>query len=143
MKSVYIAARLFEKLAVLAKCSVFIATSLDGYIALSDGSIDWLTEANKSVPPGEDCGYAKFMADADAIIMGRNTFEQVLTIDPWPYDLTPVVVLSHREINLPSNLLQSVSVSNETPTAVVAKLTERGVKKIYVDGESRPRLFGQ
>ena len=119
---------------MLAKCSVFIATSIDGFIARNDGSIDWLNEANKSVTPGEDCGYGKFMADVDALVMGRSTFEQVLTFDSWPYGSTPVVVLSHRNISLPPKLLKSVSVSNKTPTALVAWLTERGAKKIYVDG---------
>lgn len=119
---------------MVAKCSVFIATSLDGFIARSDGSIDWLNEANKSVTPGEDCGYGKFMADVDALVMGRSTFEQVLTFDSWPYGATPVVVLSHREISLPTNLPQTVSVSNKNPTALVAWLAQRGAKKIYVDG---------
>lgn len=119
---------------MVAKCSVFIATSLDGFIARSDGSIDCLNEANKSVTPGEDCGYGKFMTNVDALVMGRNTFEQVLTFDSWPYGSTPVVVLSHREISFPPNLPQSVSVSNKTPTALVAWLTERGAKNIYVDG---------
>jgi dihydrofolate reductase len=119
---------------VLAKCSVFVGTSLDGFIARSDGSIDWLNEANKSVAPGEDCGYGKFMADVDALVMGRSTFEQVLNFDSWPYGSTPVVVLSHREISLPAKLPQSVSVTNKTPATLVAWLTERGAKKIYVDG---------
>jgi len=113
---------------------VFIATSLDGFIARSDGSIAWLNEANKSITPGEDCGYSKFMADVDALVMGRNTFEQVLTFDSWPYGSTPVAVVSQRGVSLPSNLPPSVSVSNETPSALVARLTEHGAKKIYVDG---------
>lgn len=66
--------------------------------------------------------------------MGRSTFEQVVTFYPWPYGSTPVVVLSHRTISLPPNLPQSVSVSNKTPTALVALLTDLGAKKIYVDG---------
>jgi len=119
---------------VVARCSVFIATSLDGFIARRDGSIDWLNEANKSVPTGEDCGYRKFMADVDAMVMGRNTFEQVLTFESWPYGATPVVVMSRRGISFPPNLQGSVSVSNETPTAIFARLSERGAKKIYVDG---------
>ena len=93
---------------MLANCSAFIATSLDGYIARNNGSIDWLTEAHESITPGEDCGYSKFMADVDALVMGRSTFEQVLTFDSWPYGSTPVVVMSHRQITLPTHLSPSV-----------------------------------
>lgn len=117
-----------------ARCSVFIATSLDGFISRTDGSIDWLNEANQRVPPGEDCGYDNFMADVDALVMGRNTFEQVLTFGAWPYGSTPVVVLSQRGIELPADLPPSVSVSSESPAALVARLSENSVKKIYVDG---------
>jgi dihydrofolate reductase len=117
-----------------ASCSVFIATSLDGFIARKDGSIDWLNEANKAVPAGEDCGFSKFMASVDALVMGRNTFEQVLAFDAWPYGSTPVVVLSHREISLPSHLPDSISVSNETPTALVERLSETGAEHLYIDG---------
>lgn len=120
---------------VTANCSVFIATSLDGFIARNSGSIDWLEKANESVAPGEDCGYSKFMADVDALVMGRNTFEQVLTFDPWPYDSIPVVaVLSKRGIALPSGLPPGVSVTNEAPRTLVERLTEQGARKIYVDG---------
>lgn len=116
------------------KCSVFIATSLDGFIARCDGCIDWLNEANKSVTPGQDCGYSKFMADVDTLVMGRNTFEQVLTFDTWPYGSTPVVVMSHGGNSLPPHLAPSVTASNETPTELVSRLSEQGAKKIYVDG---------
>lgn len=125
---------LLGEIDVLAKCSVFIATSLDGYIARSDGSIDWLNEANRSVPPGEDCGYGTFMADVDALVMGRNTFEQVLGFGTWPYGSMPVVVLSRQGFTLPPGLPPSVSVSNQTPFALVTCLAEQGVRKIYVDG---------
>lgn len=116
------------------QCSVFIATSLDGFIARSDGRIDWLEEANKMVTPGEDCGYGQFMADVDALVMGRNTFEQVLSFDAWPYGSTPVVVMSHRDIALPPGLPPCVTATKETPAALVARLSEHGVRKIYVDG---------
>ena len=72
--------------------SVYIATSLDGFIAREDGSIDWLMEANTAVPPGEDCGYAAFMGTVDVLIMGRGTYEQVATFEPWPYEGRRVVV---------------------------------------------------
>ena len=59
----------------VAKRSVFIATSLDGFISRTDGSIDWLDQANTRVPKGEDCGYEEFMSTVDALVMGRHTFE--------------------------------------------------------------------
>ena len=70
---------------------MFIATSLDGFIARDDGSLDWL-------PPGggEEHGYTAFMATVDAIVMGRNTFETVLTFDAWPFGKKLVVVLTTR-----------------------------------------------
>jgi dihydrofolate reductase len=80
------------------KISVYIATSLDGFIARRDGSIDWLNEANAVVPEGEDCGYMAFMDSVDALIMGRKTYEQVLSFGQWPYRDTPVVVLSRNSI---------------------------------------------
>jgi len=70
------------------RASAFIATSLDGFIARPDGSIDWLDDAQGLIPEGEDCGYLEFMASIDVIVMGRHTFEQVLTFDPWPYGTT-------------------------------------------------------
>jgi dihydrofolate reductase len=63
---------------MIPRCSVFIATSLDGYIAREDGAIDWLERANQAIPPGEDCGYAQFMASVDLLVVGGNTFRQVL-----------------------------------------------------------------
>lgn len=62
-----------------AKASVFIATSLDGFIARPDGCIDWLNAANTVVPSGEGCGYHEFMESVDVLVMGRNTFELALT----------------------------------------------------------------
>lgn len=106
-------------------CSVFVATSLDGYIARPDGSLDWLDAANAVVPEGEDCGFAAFMATVDTIVMGRRTFEQVLTFAEWPYGSTPVVVLSRRGVTPGSDSPDTVSVSAESP---------RRSRRIYVDG---------
>ena len=77
--------------------SVFVGTSLDGFIARLDGSFDFLPADG-----GEAHGYDEFMAGVDAIVMGRNTFETVLTLGAWPYGGKRVVVLSGRPLR--SNL---------------------------------------
>ncbi|MCA8985575.1 MAG: dihydrofolate reductase [Planctomycetaceae bacterium] len=119
---------------MLAKASVFIATSLDGYISRLDGSIDWLNEANTAVPTGEDCGYQKFLNSVDVVVMGRNTFEQVQTFDTWPYEGKQVVVLSSRPLTLPDSLANKVTISSETPTTLTERLTKAGARRLYVDG---------
>lgn len=117
-----------------AKCSVFIATSLDGFIARLDGSIDWLNEANRVVPSGEDCGYAEFMSTIDMIVMGRHTYEQVRSFETWPFGTTPVTVLSRSLRALPNDAAKSVSLSTEVPSALVTRLSADGFRHLYVDG---------
>ena len=116
------------------KTSVYVGTSLDGFIARRDGSVDWLNEAQNLVPEGEDCGFKAFMDSVDAMIMGRKTFEQVLTFGQWPYGDTPVVVLSHDPVTIPSNLQDTVSHTAQAPQELLECLSERGVEHVYVDG---------
>lgn len=116
------------------RCSVFIATSLDGYISRPDGSIDWLNEANAAIPPGQDCGYGAFIKNIDILVMGRNSFEQVLSFDPWPYEGRQMIVLSSRPLEIPAHLRSSVSLSSETPSALVKRLGSEGAKHLYIDG---------
>jgi dihydrofolate reductase len=118
----------------MTRCAVFIATSLDGYIARADGSIDWLEEANTRIPSGEDCGYAQFRSGIDAIVMGRNTFELALGFGAWVYQSTPVVVLSSRLTTLPPNLPSSVSISADKPQDLVRRLSAKGLDRLYIDG---------
>lgn len=115
-------------------CSVFIATSLDGYIAREDGSIDWLDDANASSPSTEDFGFDAFLASVDALIMGRHTFESVLGFDEWPYGTTPVIVMSSTMHEPPTSAPTTVSVSDETPHALVARLSTEGYAHLYIDG---------
>ena len=115
------------------KCSVFIAMSLDGYIAREDGSIDWLMKTNELVPKDEDGGYQAFISTVDTIVMGRYSFEKVVTFDPWPY-LSPVIVLSQHDINIPHALQNTVSLSAEDPVALVERLSTQGIKHLYIDG---------
>lgn len=116
------------------RCSVFVAITLDGYIARTDGSIDWLEKANGRIPPGEDCGYAEFMSTVDVIVMGRNTFEQVLTFPDWPYADTPVWVVSRTLKQLPPHLPQQVRLLADTPRRLVACARELGYDRLYIDG---------
>lgn len=117
-----------------ARCSVFIATSLDGFISRSDGRIDWLNKANALVPPGEDCGFAEFFSTVDALVMGRNTFEQVLSFPEWLYGSKPVVVLSHSLRSLPAQAPATVTLSAEPPVTLVERLSAEGLGHLYVDG---------
>lgn len=123
------------------KCSVFVATSLDGFIARRDGSIDWLSKAAAEAPKGEDFGYQSFLASVDAIVMGRNTFEQVLGFDEWPYGSRRVVVLSSRALDIPARLADRVSASSERPDDLVGRLSAEGARHLYIDGGATIQRF--
>ena len=121
--------------------SVFIATSLDGFIAREDGTLDWLDAANARVPEGEDCGYVPFLDSVDALIMGRNTYEKVLTLGPWPYRGKPVIVLSRRHLKIPVDLRKTVEHSSESPKELFDRFSEEGFKRLYIDGGTTIRRF--
>jgi dihydrofolate reductase len=110
------------------KASVFIGTSLDGFIARANGDLDFL-------PPGggEPHGYDEFMATVDALVIGRKTFETVLTFDTWPYGEKPVFVLSTRPL-APAPLLAVVERMSGAPADIVSQLAARGLRHVYVDG---------
>jgi dihydrofolate reductase len=110
------------------KASVFVGTSLDGFIARLDGSFDFLPEGG-----GEPHGYTEFMATVDAIVMGRHTYETVLKFDTWPYGKKPVFVLS-THIIAPAPTGAVVERISGNPDEIVARLATRGIGHIYVDG---------
>ncbi|NTV23556.1 MAG: dihydrofolate reductase [Nanoarchaeota archaeon] len=114
--------------------SAFMATSLDGFIARKDGSLDWLDHANALVPKGEDCGYSEFIEDIDVIVMGSRTFGKVLSFPEWPYGKRRLIVLSSKSLEIPKHLKGTVSCSRETPEALAKRLKAEGAKNIYVDG---------
>jgi len=114
-------------------CSVFIATSLDGFIARPDGSIDWLESASSGTD-GEDFGCKAFMDSVDALIMGRNTFEKVLSFPDWPYGDKPVVVLSSSLETRPDSVPDSVTLTSGSPQQIVERLMSEGMESFYVDG---------
>jgi dihydrofolate reductase len=114
------------------KASVFIGTSLDGFIAREDGGIDWLNEFGDE--PGEDYGYAAFFDSVDALVMGRNTYDLVRTFPEWPYGTKPVIVLTSRPLDIPAELADRVSTLSGPPAEIVRQLGERGFTHVYVDG---------
>lgn len=111
---------------------VFIATSLDGYIARNNGDIAWLLQQDL---PEENHGYENFICNIDAIIMGRGTFETVCDFTPWPYE-QPIVVLSSTLAAqpVPEHLIGKVRFSNQTPEQVMLMLETEGCKRVYIDG---------
>ena len=115
--------------------SAFIATSLDSFIAREDGGIDWLAAGSDGAQdPSEDYGYAEFVATVDVLIMGRGTYEKVLTFEGWPYGSTKVIVLSSRPLAIPDHLADRVEAMSIPPGEVVAELARRGHRHAYVDG---------
>ncbi len=116
----------------LPDAHAFIATSLDGYIAQADGGIGWLT--GLPVPAAEDHGHAAFLAGQDAVLMGRATYDKVLTFGDWPFAV-PVTVLSR--MLAPGTLRAGpppVTVNGDGPRAALAALGAAGARRVYVDG---------
>lgn len=110
---------------------VYIGTSLDGYIATSEGGIDWLNEVPN--PEESDYGFAEFISLIDAIVMGRNTFETVVSFGFWPYE-RPVFVLSEHLTEIPAEMSDKAElISGEVPE-LVEQLRKRGYENLYVDG---------
>jgi dihydrofolate reductase len=114
------------------KRSVYIATSLDGYIARTDGGLDWLEHDSG----GDDYGFAAFMSSVDTIVMGRSTFEQVLTFGQWAYGERRFVVMSRtkKTFDVPEVVTAQIEVSSLTPRDLVHSLESRGASHVYVDG---------
>lgn len=111
------------------KASVFIGTSLDGFIARKSGEFDFLP-----VDGGEPHGYNEFIASVDAIVIGRKTFETVLPMKPWPYGKKRVVVLSSRPVDLSAVVGGSVEQMSGDPAEIVSKLAASGATHAYIDG---------
>ena len=117
-----------------AETQVFIAASMDGFVARPGGELDWLMQAQASAPPGDDFGYAAFMAGIDAIVMGRHTLETVMGFDPWPY-AQPVIALSRQTAPvLPAAVVGRVQWSSESPARVLQRLAAEGRSRVYLDG---------
>jgi len=116
------------------ECAVFVGVSLDGFIARPNGDLDWLM--GEGGGDSVEYGYNEFIADIDAIVMGRRTFEKVLTFDKWYYGNKRVVVLSNQPLDL--SIAQArggiVELMGGSPAEIVSKLAATGDRRLYVDG---------
>jgi len=110
------------------KFFVYIACSLDGFIARKDGDIEWLHEIPN--PQKLDFGYNTFMSKIDAMVIGRKSYEKVLSFDEWPYAV-PVFVLSNTLQTTPMHI---EAVLHGEPEEIASKLEEYGYSNIYLDG---------
>ena len=109
--------------------SVFVGTSLDGFLARPNGDFDFLPEGG-----GEPHGYEEFMASVDALVIGRHTFEKVLTFAAWPYGDKRVVALSSRPLDLSAARGGRVEQMAGPPAEIVSQLAASGAQHLYVDG---------
>lgn len=111
----------------MLKASVFVGISVDGFLARSDGGLDWLPDAP------EDHGYDAFMATVDVIVMGRKTYDIVLGFGAWPFT-KPVFVLTNRALPLPLPEGAMVESLTGTPAEIAVLLEQRGYLHAYIDG---------
>jgi len=109
--------------------SVFVGTSVDGFIARPNGDLDFLPAGG-----GEPHGYEEFMASVDALVIGRKTFETVLAFPEWPYGDKRVVVLCSRPVDFSAVRRGVVERMSGPPAEIAAKLAASGVRHVYVDG---------
>jgi dihydrofolate reductase len=110
------------------KVSVFVGASVDGFIARPNHDLDFLPE---------DCephGYDEFIASVDTLVIGRNTFEKVLTFGQWPYGQKRVVVLSSSPVDLSAAAGGVVEQMGGAPADIVARLEASGARHAYIDG---------
>jgi dihydrofolate reductase len=121
------------------KNKVFIATSLDGYIADKEGGIEWLQAIPN--PDNLDRGYSEFMSQVDALVMGRNTFETVCGFDvDWPYQ-KPVFVLSNQLTTIPAAYQDKVTLVKGALTDIIEGIYRKECYSLYIDGVTAIQNF--
>ena len=129
------------------KCSVYIATSADGYIAAPDGGVDWLhTAGNLEADMGsEDMGFKAYIDSVDCMIMGRKCMEMISSMnlipEQWPYGDMRIAVLSHTVKEPPENLQGKVEMYSGDINDLILKLENSGLKHAYIDGGSTITSF--
>jgi len=125
--------------------SVYIATTLDGKIADPSGSVSFLDDYQQQSTDDGDMGFGDFLASVDVIIMGRKSFEKVVSFgaDMWAYGTTPVVVWSRSGLQVPDHLKETVSWSNLSPREIFKEMEAKGRSHAYIDGGFTVQSFLQ
>ncbi|KAL3794380.1 hypothetical protein HJC23_012917 [Cyclotella cryptica] len=127
------------------KASVYIATTLDGFIASHDGSIGFLNEYQKASPEDGDMGFSSFLASVDLIVMGRKTWDQVVSFgeENWPYGKRAVWVWSRvpESVFVPECRRGQAVVYSLSPDRMMELAKEKGHSHIYIDGGTTIRAF--
>lgn len=123
----------------MKKNSVYIATSIDGYIADRNGGLDWLHAIPN--PDMEDMGFTPFMESIDALVMGRVTFETVCSFDvDWPYT-KPVFVLSNTLTEIPQSHYDKAFLIQGSLKEIIDEIHQKGYHHLYIDGGSTVQQF--
>ncbi len=125
------------------KCSAYMGMSVDGFIARSDGDIEWLGRPEFTSPDNLGLDYLSFMSTVDALVMGRNSFEKVVAFPDWPYEDHLVVVLSTKELKIPKHLVGKVKLERGSPAEIVDRLESEGLRHLYIDGGVTVQQFLQ
>ena len=130
------------------KCSVYIASSIDGFIAKNDGNVDWLhTAGNKEVDMGEhaNMGFNDYISSIDCMIMGRKCMEMIssfnLSPEQWPYGNIKIIVLSNTIKEAPDNLKDKVEMYSGDLNELISSLETKGFKHAYIDGGTTIQAF--
>jgi dihydrofolate reductase len=109
--------------------SVFCGVSVDGFLARPNHALDFLDAGGN-----EPHGFEEFFGSVDVLVIGRKTFEVVLTFGKWPYGKKPVVVLSSRPLSLSAIEGGVVEQMTGEPAEIATQLKARGFKHAYIDG---------
>ena len=114
---------------------MFIACSLDGFIAGPDDDLSWLPPPD---PGGEDYGYGAFIGETAAILMGRSTYEVAAGFDSWPYGALPVFVATSRPLE---PVTETVVPIGGAPRELLAAVRAHTDGPLYLDGGALIRSF--
>ncbi|HEY3417426.1 MAG TPA: dihydrofolate reductase family protein [Armatimonadota bacterium] len=112
----------------LPEVILYIACSLDGYIATAAHGLDWLTRFET---PEEDYGYQAFYQSVDALLLGSGTYEQMPKLGPWPYAGKPCWVFSRRRLHIEQ---PDVTLTDQDPETVLQEIVQRGLKRAWLVG---------